>query len=145
MSLSIAAVIKTLKTLLIMGPWKISPNDPDPFHATITIICKKEFQIVRMSRYWQSYLFLGIILLVYLKTQNEERPHSVETSKYVPKRALFNKITLANPWTSSLSEGFFTQIHICIMSSHCALSNVLDKYLQIGYIIYKPVHFLQVL
>ena len=50
MNLRIAAVIKTLKTLLRMGPWKMSPNEPDPFHATMTIICKQAFHDVEFVK-----------------------------------------------------------------------------------------------
>ena len=81
MSLRIAAVIKTLKTLLRMGPWKMSPNEPDPFHATMTNICKRDLQNIQLAE-------IGTIFSLkvnYLKSQNEERPHPAKASENMPK------------------------------------------------------------
>ena len=81
MRLRTADVMKTLKTFLKTGPSKMSANAPDPFHATMTNICKRDLQNIQLAE-------IGTIFSLkvnYLKSQNEERPHPAKASENMPK------------------------------------------------------------
>ena len=90
MSLRTADVMKTLKTFVKTGPSKMLSNEPDPFHAIITNICKRDLQNIQLAEIGTisqslSQLHIFSSKVNYLKSQNEERPHPAKASENMPK------------------------------------------------------------